>query len=114
MLTPFTVPGDSTSCRPLTRLTEIVVDTSDRLTIDCTAIVLPVDRDRLIFPSRFVRAARPDQRGIFTVEGLTPATCLGVAAQCIPRVSSADPRFLERTSPVAERFSLGDGERSRA
>ena len=71
---------------------------------------LPVGRG---IPSRFVRAARPNQDGEFAVSGLPPFRYLAYAAQAVPRGASTNLQFLAEIAPVAERFSLGDGETRR-
>ena len=94
----------------LTTLTGAVVNSRGQQATDYTAVIFAEDEARWVFPSRFIRAARPDQRGAFTVRGLPPARYLGVATQSIPEGSWTNPQFLERLVPYAERFSLGSGE----
>ena len=87
-------------------LTGAVVDSRGQPATDYTAVIFAEDEARWVFPSRFIRAARPDQRGAFTVRGLPPARYLGVAARSIPEGSWTNPQFLERLVPYAERPRL--------
>ena len=63
-----------------------------------------------MFPSRFVRTARPDQYGAFSVSGLPPSQYLAFAAPAIPQGSATNPEFLAGISASSERFALDDGE----
>lgn len=83
-----------------------------------TVIVFPVDRGRWTRHSRFVRAARAEPDGTFSVRGM-PTGDYFVAA--IDRVQMADgsgewqdPAFLESLAPLATRVALVEGQTSSA
>ena len=94
----------------LTTLTGAVVDARGQPATGYTAVIFAEDEARWVFPSRFIRATRPDQRGAFVVRGLPPARYFALAAQSIPEGSWTNPQFLERLVPFAERFQLRAGE----
>lgn len=97
----------------LTELTGAARDALGRPTTDYTVVIFPEDPALRVFPSRFVRSARPNQDGEFTVSGLPPSRYLAYAAQAVPRGASTNLEFLARIAPAAEPFSLGDGESRR-
>ncbi len=97
----------------LTTLTGAALDAVHRPTTDYTVVIFPEDAALRVFPSRFVRSARPNQDGEFSVSGLPPSRYLAYAAQAIPRGASTNLEFLAEIAPAAERFSLGDGEARR-
>ena len=95
------------------RLTEVVGTAADavgRPTTDYTVVIFPEDAALRVFPSRFVRSARPNQDGEFSLSGLPPSRYLAYAAQAVPRGAWTNLEFLAEIAPAAERFSLGDGE----
>jgi hypothetical protein len=59
--------------------------------------------------SRFVRTARPDQGGKFTLRGLPPADYLVVAVEYLESGQEGDPELLERLRPMAKSLSIGEG-----
>ena len=73
-------------------------------------VIFPDEPDLRVFPSRFVRTARPDQDGVFSVSGLPPSRYLAFAAPAIPQGSSTSLEFLAGIAPSSARFSLGDGK----
>ncbi len=97
----------------LTKLTGAALDALDRPTTDYTVVVFPEDAAFRVFPSRFVRSARPNQDGEFEISGLPPSRYLAYAAQAIPRSAWTNLEYLAGLVPAAEPFSLGDGESRR-
>lgn len=93
-----------------TTLTGRAVDADGRSTTDYTVVIFPEETHLRTFPSRFVRTARPNQHGAFSVSGLPPSQYLAFAAPAIPQGSSTNPEFLAGVAPSAARFALGDGE----
>lgn len=87
-----------------------VMDDRGQLSRDYTVVIFADDRERWQFPSRFIQTGRPDQEGLFKVQGLPPATYLAIAADYIPQGAWTDPEFLDRLQPRAFRFSLDEGE----
>ena len=80
---------------------------------DYTVVIFPEDVHLRVFPSRFVRSARPNQEGAFEISGLPPSRYLAYAAQAIPRSAWTNLEYLAGIAPAAEPFSLGDGETRR-
>jgi hypothetical protein len=61
--------------------------------------------------SRFLRSARPDQRGQFEVKGLPAGAYLAVAVEYLEEGQDRDPEFLQQMRPYATSVQLGDAER---
>ena len=95
------------------RLTGVALDALGRATTDYTVVIFPEDVNLRVFPSRFVRSARPNQEGAFEISGLPPSRYLAYAAQAIPRSAWTNLEYLAGIAPAAEPFSLGDGETRR-
>ena len=76
-----------------------------------TVLVFADDASRWTYPSRFVRAARSDEEGRFTIAGLPPERYLAVAVDYLEDGESQDPAVLERLRAGAVAFSLAEGER---
>lgn len=94
----------------LSHVTGTVNDDRGGLSTDYTVVVFADDRERWTFPSRFVRTGRPDQDGLFKVDGLPPAQYLATALDYIPPGAWTDPDYLEQLLPGAVRFTLDEGE----
>jgi hypothetical protein len=77
---------------------------------DSTVLLFADDPDRWGFQSRFVRTARPDQAGRYTVPALPAATYVAVALGYVERGQWNDPEFLEQVRPLGTRVTLGEGE----
>jgi protocatechuate 3,4-dioxygenase beta subunit len=96
------------------RVSEIngkVTDASGQPTREYTVVVFPDDSSRWTFPSRYVRAARPDQQGLFKIRGLPPDDrYLAVAVDYLEEGEGGDPQFLEQMKERATRIGLGEGE----
>ncbi len=93
-----------------TRLRAAIVDDGGAPVTDCRVVIFAWDQTRWSYPSRFVRAVRPDQHGAIDVRGLPAERYLAVAAAGITQGSETDPEFLERISRAATSFTLGAGE----
>ena len=93
-----------------TRLTGRAVDARGRAVTDYAVLIFPEDSDLRVFPSRFVRTARPDRDGVFTLSGLPPARYLAFAAAELPQGASSNLRFLADLASAAARFSLREAE----
>jgi hypothetical protein len=73
--------------------------------------VFPEDNSRWPFPTRYVRAARPDQQGRFRIRGLPPdERYLIIAVDYLEEGEGGDPEFLEQISSSASRLAIGAGE----
>lgn len=80
-------------------------------TREYTVVVFPDDSTKWTFPSRYVRAARADQEGLFKIRGLPPEErYLAVAVDYLEEGEGGDPLFLENIKERATRVSLGEGE----
>ena len=93
-----------------TRLHATIVDDAGRPVTDCRVVIFAADETRWAYPSRFVRAIRPDQHGTIDVRGLPTEHYLAFAAPGIERGSETNPEFLDRISRTAASFTLGAGE----
>jgi hypothetical protein len=95
------------------RITEVngKVSSGNETARDYTVVIFPDDPAKWTFPSRYLRAARPDQQGLFRVRALPPDDrYLAVAVDYLEEGEGGDPQFLEQIRGSATRFSLGDGE----
>ena len=95
-------------------ITGTVTDSRGQAAPGCTVIVFPVDRSRWTRYGRFVKAARCDADGTFSVRGL-PASGYFVAA--VDRLQGTeragewqDPAFLESLAAGAVRVTVTDGQ----
>jgi large repetitive protein len=78
---------------------------------DYAVIVFPDDDSKWAYPSRFVRTARADAQGRFSIRGLPPnASYRALALDYIEEGESSDPEFLARMKDRAESFSLREAE----
>ncbi|HYE85671.1 MAG TPA: carboxypeptidase-like regulatory domain-containing protein, partial [Vicinamibacterales bacterium] len=77
---------------------------------DATVIVFADDASRWGFGTRYIRTARPDQDGRYTLRGMPPHDYLVVAVTDIEPGQWQDPEFLESIKPQAVRVALGEGE----
>jgi hypothetical protein len=93
-----------------TRLQATIVDDAGRPVTDCRVVIFAADETRWAYPSRFVRAVRPDQHGTIDVRGLPTEHYLVFAAPGIARGSETNPEFLDQISRTAASFTLGAGE----
>ncbi|MEW5981787.1 MAG: carboxypeptidase-like regulatory domain-containing protein [Acidobacteriota bacterium] len=78
---------------------------------ECAVVVFAADRERWMFPSRFVAMARPNQDGVFSVHGLPPEGYLAIAVPSVKGFEWQDPEFLERARVEAMPLVLMEGER---
>jgi protocatechuate 3,4-dioxygenase beta subunit len=96
------------------RVTEIngkVTTEKGEPTREYTVVVFPEDSSKWAFPSRFVRAARADQEGLFKIRGLPPEDrYFAVAVDYLEEGEGGDPHFLEQIKERATRVSLDEGE----
>jgi hypothetical protein len=77
---------------------------------DATIVIFSDNPDRWTFMSRYLRTARPNQDGRYTLRGLPPHDYLVVAVKELEPGQFQDPEFLESIRPQATRVSLGEGE----
>ncbi len=77
---------------------------------DYTAVLFTQDSNRWKASSRYIRVARPDQDGRFTVTALPPGDYYASAIEAIEPGAWTDPEFLQRVRTQATMFSLMEGE----
>src|SRR5204863_885936 len=75
------------------------VTEGDKAAADYTVILFAEDSAKWTFPSRFVRSARPNQTGAFSLDILPAATYLAIALPAIQGTEWQDPEFLEKQRP---------------
>jgi hypothetical protein len=85
-----------------------VTDANQVATGDGTVLVFADDAQKWIDDSRFVRAARPDQRGTFQIKGLPPGEYLAVALEYVEDGAWNDPEYLESIRRYGQRIRLAE------
>jgi hypothetical protein len=91
-------------------VTGTVTDARKQPVLDATVVLFPVDERLRGYQSRFIRAARPNQQGTFTISATPAGEYLAVAVQALEDGQSADPEFLDAIAPFATRVTLDEGE----
>ena len=114
-------PGEKVSgiqillTRRATTLTGTVQGDRGDPTGDYSVVAFSSDRSKWGYLTRFVRSARPDQDGRFTIRALPPDDYLVVAVEYpLESGQEFDPEQLRVWEPVATKVPLGEGERSRS
>jgi hypothetical protein len=77
---------------------------------DATVVLFADDRDRWDPGSRYLRAARPDQGGRFTIDRLPEGRYMAVALDFLESGEETNPETLERLRPLATGVALNEGE----
>lgn len=77
---------------------------------DATVIAFSENPERWHFGTRYVRTARPNQDGRYTLRGLPPHDYYVVAVTDVEPGQTQDPEFLDSLRAQAVRVSLGEGE----
>jgi hypothetical protein len=98
-------------------LTDKIAEVNGTVTVrgqparDYTVVVFPDEPARWAFPTRYVRTARANQQGGFTLRGLPPlASYRAVAVSYLEDGEWQDPTFLERMREEASTIALKEGE----
>jgi hypothetical protein len=91
-------------------VTGVVQDGRGNQQGDYTAIAFAVDDRKWGPDSRFVRAARPDQSGVFKLSGLPSGTYLIVAVNDVEPGAWTDPDFLATVRSVGTEFTVSDDD----
>src|SRR5204862_6629758 len=94
----------------LTQLSGTVHDARNQVVKDYVLVVFAQDSKLWAGQSRFVRTARPNQDGLFTVKGLPPGQYFAVAVESLESGSQNDPEVLNRLKPRGKAFSLSEGQ----
>jgi hypothetical protein len=80
-------------------------------TRDYTVVIFPEDSAKWTYPSRYVRAGRADQEGMFKIRDFPPdSRYLAVAVDYLEEGEGGDPQFLEQIRDRATEISIGEGE----
>jgi Carboxypeptidase regulatory-like domain len=77
---------------------------------DATVVVFSEDPARWGVATRYVRTARPNQDGRYTLRGMPPHDYLVVAVKDLEPGQAQDPEFLDSVRSHAQRVSLGENE----
>ena len=96
--------------RPMITVAGGVSDDRDGVALDATVIVFADDPVKWGAHSRFVKSARPDQQGRFTIQGLPPGRYLAIAVEYLEPGEEHDPDLLEAWRRRGTPFTLSDGE----
>jgi hypothetical protein len=95
----------------VTDLSGLVSDDRNRPVIDATVVIFPADRERWTYQSRYIRSARPDTNGRYSVKNLPPSgDYLVIAVRNLETGQATDPDFLSRARDDAKPFSLNEAE----
>jgi hypothetical protein len=95
------------------RATEIsgtVQDARAPQVTDYVVVAYGRDNDKWGFMTRFIRPARPNQDGRFSIKGLPPGEYHVVALEYIEPGEETDPEQLEKWRPLATSVTLGEAE----
>jgi hypothetical protein len=88
-----------------------VVKTSRGETVkDYVLVIFPDDAKLWGGQSRFVRIARPNQEGAYSLKGLPPARYLAAAVESLETGTQNDPTVLEGLRSTAKSFTLAEGQ----
>ena len=96
----------------LTELSGTVRGPNGAPTSESVVVVVPFERVDANIATRYVRALRPDQQGIFRVRGLPPGQYVAAAAAALEEGAQWDPAFQAtvRNAPTSQRFTLSEGQ----
>jgi hypothetical protein len=109
--------------RPGNNVTAVAITLTDRLTDlsgsvrdakgqpakDYVLVLFPEDGKLWTGQSRYIRTARPNQEGNFSVKGLPPGRYLAAALESLENGAQNDPALLEQLRPRSKSFSLVEG-----
>jgi hypothetical protein len=87
-----------------------LTDDKDAPVADGTVIVFAADRSKWYDGSRFVKAARPDQKGRYRIKGVPPGDYLLAAVEYAEDGAWNDPDFLEPLQRDARKVALAEGD----
>jgi hypothetical protein len=97
--------------RKTTDLSGLVTDDRGKPVLDATVVIFPANRELWTYASRYLRTARPDTNGKYSVRSLPPSEdYLIIAVRNLEQGQGADPEFLSRAGEEAKRISLNEGE----
>ena len=96
--------------RRATTLSGTVQDDRGSPVGDYTVVAFSTNADRWGYQTRFVRSARPDQGGTFTLRGLPPDEYFVVALEYVETGQEFDPEQLANWKAPATTVELREGE----
>src|SRR5262245_11379775 len=96
--------------RRATNLSGTVQDTRGDVVGDYTIVAFSTNSDRWGYQTRFIRGARPDQSGKFTIRGLPPDEYFVVALEYVETGQEFDPEQLAAWKTLATTVELREGE----
>lgn len=97
--------------RQTTDLSGLVTDDRGKPVLDATVVIFPANKELWAYSSRYVRTARPDTNGKYSLKSMPPSDdYLIIAVQNLEQGQGGDPEFLARAAEEAKRLSLNEGE----
>ncbi|HVL68168.1 MAG TPA: carboxypeptidase-like regulatory domain-containing protein [Vicinamibacterales bacterium] len=78
---------------------------------DYVVVLFAPEREKWGWQTRFVRVARPDQTGRFTIRGVVPGSYLAVALEYLEPGEEGNPEFLESVRSLGAAVRVADGEK---
>lgn len=96
--------------RKVTEVSGVVTDERGQPVTDVSVVVFPGDQERWTFGTRYIRTARPDTTGRYTIR-LTPTDGLrAIAVRGLESGQSSDPEFLAKAIEQAVPLEIREGE----
>jgi hypothetical protein len=94
-----------------TDLSGTLTDDRGNPVLDATVVIFPANAERWTYQSRYVRTARPDTSGRYSIKSMPPLEdYMIIAVQNLESGQGSDPEFLARAKEEAKSFSLNEGE----
>ncbi len=94
----------------ITTLSGAVQDAHDKAVTDYVIVAFSQDSSKWGYLTRFVRTARPNQEGRFSLTGLPADDYFVIALDYVEAGEESDPEQLEKWKSLATRVTLGDAE----
>jgi len=94
----------------VTTLSGAVQDSHAKPVTDYVVVAFAQDSSKWGYLTRFVRTARPNQEGRFSLTGLPPDDYYVVALDYVETGEEYDPEQLEKWKSLATRVTLADAE----
>jgi hypothetical protein len=105
-----TVSGvDIVLTQHVTELSGEVQDSRGHAVTDYVVVAFSSDNSKWGYQSRFVRAARPNQEGRFSIKGLPADDYVIVALDYLEPGEESDPEQLEKWKTIGTRITVADG-----
>jgi hypothetical protein len=93
----------------LTDLSGSVRDAKGQAMKDYVLVIFPDDAKLWTGQSRYIRTARPNQDGNFSLKGLPPGRYLAAPLDSLENGAQNDPALLQQLRPRAKSFTLNEG-----